>query len=396
MTNGLSVVVERNIMAVEAILMHNISTTKAPGQHPIFRLVRPAFVVACIYLLFIGLDSLLHGHNALYYVHIGPRFSLHIPGAAPGYDGQFYYYIARDPLHATPFLDHPAYRYQRIVYPLLVAILSLGQVNLIPYMLLLVNFIAIVLGTELLARLLIKQHLSPWFSLAFGLYFGQAIAFIFDTTEPLTYLFICLGLALLTWRRSTVAALCMGLAVLSRETAILFPLGYLVVYLLQKRWQDVRRFLLLSIAPTIAWYMVIGLLFNTISLTTAPSFQLIPFQGLFFFSNDPHRFWPLIILMFIPTLLSWLLLAKEVLQHRWKSASWLIWLFNLVLVSYMSPLSYVELVSAGRLSTGLVLAMLFHGWYTRNTTILWACQIYALTFPLYALGILFPTFGIPG
>ena len=62
--------------------------------------------------------------------------------------------------------------------------------------------------------------------------------------------------------------------------------------------------------------------------------------------------------------------------------------FNLVLVSWMSRLSYVELVSAGRLSTGLVLAMLFYGWSRRNTTILWACQIYALTFPYYALGIL--------
>ncbi len=116
---------------------------KPPGQHPIFRLIRPAYVVACIYLLFIGLDSLLHGHNALYYVHIGSRYALHELHGTGGYDGQFFYYIARDPLHAAPFLSHPAYRYQRIVYPLLVAVLSLGQENLIPYMLLLVNFVAI-------------------------------------------------------------------------------------------------------------------------------------------------------------------------------------------------------------------------------------------------------------
>src|SRR5260370_40038716 len=222
-------------------LMRNISIDWAAGQHPIFRLVRPALVFACLYVLFIGLDSRLHGHNALFYVHIGSRFALHVPHGTPGYDGQFYYQIAHDPLHAAPFLDHPAYRYQRIVYALLVGALSLGQASLIPYMLLLVNFIAIVLGTELLARLLIKQQLSPWYSLAFGLYFGQATAFIFDTTEPLTYFFICLGLFLLTLRRPTAAALSMGLAVLSRETAILFPLGYLVLYLLQTRWQDALR-----------------------------------------------------------------------------------------------------------------------------------------------------------
>ncbi|MFL5652753.1 MAG: AZOBR_p60025 family cell surface glycopolymer formation protein [Ktedonobacteraceae bacterium] len=368
-------------------LIHSISSDKAAGQQLILRLLRPALVVACIYVLFIGLDSLIHGHNALYYVHLGPRFTRHDPRAAPGYDGQFYYRLALDPLHATPFLDHPAYRYQRLVYPIIVAVLSLGQANVIPYMLLVVNFIAIVLGTELLARLLITHHLSPWFSLAFGLYFGQATAFLFDTTEPLTYLFICLGLFLLARQRPTVAALCMGLAVLSRETAVLFPLGYLVLYLLQKRWQDVLRLFLLSIAPTIAWYMVIALLFKTSGLSAAPAFERIPFQGLFVFFNDA-RFRPLIILMLIPTLLSWLLLAKQVVHGHWRSTSWLIWLFNLVLVSWMSRLSYVELVSAGRLSTGLVLAMLFYGWSRRNTTILWACQIYALTFPYYALGIL--------
>ena len=370
-------------------LMGHIFTDRAPGQHPIFRLIRPAYVVACIYLLFIGLDCLLHGHNALYYVHIGSRYALHELHGTGGYDGQFFYYIARDPLHAAPFLSHPAYRYQRIVYPLLVAVLSLGQAQLIPYMLLLVNFIAIVLGTELLARLLIREHLSPWFSLAFGLYFGQATAFIFDTTEPLAYLFICLGLFLLTRQRATAAALCMGLAVFSRETAILFPLGYLVLYLLQKRWYDLLRLFLLAIAPTIAWYTFLRFaLQDATGLSSAPPFERIPFQGLFVFAHDSRRFMPLIILMLIPTLFSWLLLAKEVLHHRWKSVSWLIWLFNLVLVTYMSRLSYVELVSAGRLSTGLVLAMLFYGWYTRNTTFLWACQIYALTFPYYAFIIL--------
>lgn len=370
------------------VLADDVPAGEAHARHSIFLFLRPALVVGCLYLLFIGLDMLIHGHTLLYYVHIGPRFVLHMPKAAPGYDGQFYYQIARDPFHATQFLDHPAYRYQRIVYSIVVAILSLGQASLIPFMLLLVNFLAIVLGTELLARMLVQQKLSPWFSLAFGLYFGQATAFIFDTTEPFTYFLVCLGLFLMLRKRPTVAALIMGLAVLSRETALLFPMGYLLVYLYQKRWRDVLRLLLLSIAPTIIWYVIIAFLFKTSGVTTAPAFQLIPFKGLFHFASDAFRFRNLIILMLIPTLLSLFLLVKEVLQRRWLNAPWLMWLFNLGLVICMSPLSYVELVSAGRLSTGLVLAMLFHGLYTRNKTVLWACQIYALTFPYYVIGIL--------
>ncbi|HEU0002421.1 MAG TPA: glycosyltransferase 87 family protein [Ktedonobacteraceae bacterium] len=370
------------------VLADDVLAGEAHARHPVFLFVRPALVVGCLYLLFIGLDMLIHEHTLLYYVHIGPRFVLHMPKAAPGYDGQFYYQIARDPFHVSQFLDHPAYRYQRIVYSIVVAILSLGQANFIPFMLLLVNFLAIILGTELIARMLVQQKLSPWFSLAFGLYFGQATAFIFDTTEPFTYFLVCLGLFLMLRKRPTVAALIMGVAVLSRETAILFPMGYLLVYLYQKRWRDALRLFLLSIAPTVIWYAIIALLFKTSGVTTAPAFQLIPFKGLFYFANDAFRFRNLLILMLIPTLLSLFLLVKEVLQHRWLNAPWLMWLFNLCLVICMSPLSYVELVSAGRLSTGLVLAMLFYGCVTKNKTILWACQIYGLTFLYYTIGIL--------
>jgi hypothetical protein len=371
------------------VLERDDSTEKFPARHPIFQLVRPAVVVGCLYILLIGLDFLINHHHALYYVHIGPRFVLHDPNANAGYDGQFYYQIARDPLHAAPFLDKPAYRYQRIVYPLLVAALSVGQAGLIPYMLLLVNFVSIVLSTELFARLLSKKNLSPWYSLAFGLYFGQATAFLFDLTEPLTYFLVCLGLFLLFQKRPTFAAIIWGLAVLSRETAILFPLGYIAMYLYQRRWQDASRFFLLSIIPTVAWYFIVGQHFHTNGLSGAPLFELIPFQGLFYLYNDRRVFWMLIFLMFIPTLLSIFLAVNEVFQHRWKNVSWLIWLLNLVLVTNLSYLTYAELVSAGRLSIGLVLAMLLYGLYTRNKMVLRASQIYALTFVFYAIVILF-------
>lgn len=362
--------------------------SKIRDRHPFQVLLRPALLVACLYILFIVLDMHIAGHDFLYYVHIGPRFVLHRASAAPGYDGQFFYQIARDPLHAATFLDRPAYRYQRIAYPILVWALTLGHANLIPFVMWLVNFLAIVLGTELVARMLIQQQLSPWYSLAFGLYFGQAAALIFDTTEPFTYFLLCLGLFLIMRKRPTWAALVMGLAVLSRETAVLFPAAYLLVALYRRRWPDALRLALLSIAPAVIWYVLVAALFHEKGIPTGPAFQLLPFQGLFYFTNDAFRFRNLILLMFIPTVVSLFLLVKDIWQHRWRSVSWLIWLFNLALVIYMSPLSYVELVSAGRLSIGLVLAGCFHGLQTRNKTILWASQFYVLTFPGYAIGIL--------
>lgn len=367
------------------------SVATSSGRHPLFLLLRPSVVVGCLYVLLIGLDMVLHHHTVLYYVHLGPRFVYHNPRAAAGYDGQFYYQIARDPLHAASFLDRPAYRYQRIVYPLLVAALSFGKVGLIPYLLLLINFVSILAGTEMVAHLFSERKLSPWHSLAFGLYFGLTASFLTDLAEPLTYCLVCLGLVLMFKQRLTAAAIIWGLAVLSRESAALFPLGYIVMYLYCRRWRDASRFFLLSIVPAIAWYGIVGLYFHTSGLSGAPPFELIPFEGLFYFYNNGRLFWALIPLLFVPTVLSAILLAKEVFERRWKRVSWLIWLLNLVLVTNLSRLTYAGLDSAGRLAIGLVLAMLLHGLYTGDRLILRASQVYTLSFVPFAIGILFFT-----
>ena len=64
-----------------------------------------------------------------------------------GYDGQFFYRLALDPLnmHPTAYgitMDHP-YRYMRIGYPALTWLVSLGQHVLVPVMLVVVNVAAV-------------------------------------------------------------------------------------------------------------------------------------------------------------------------------------------------------------------------------------------------------------
>src|SRR5512145_647814 len=60
-----------------------------------------------------------------------------------GYDGQFAYYIARDPAGSENCLDVPAYRFQRILLPALGYVLSLGIETLIPWVFVLVNLAAL-------------------------------------------------------------------------------------------------------------------------------------------------------------------------------------------------------------------------------------------------------------
>jgi hypothetical protein len=69
-------------------------------------------------------------------------------GDTVGYDGQFYEYIATDPLGARAYRDNPAYRYSRPVYPLAARALAGGQEHLLPWTLLLLG-IAGVFATTL-------------------------------------------------------------------------------------------------------------------------------------------------------------------------------------------------------------------------------------------------------
>jgi len=151
------------------------------------------------------------------------------PDGDIGYDGQFAYFIALDPVNARYYTDAPTYRYSRILYPLLARGLAIGQARLIPYTLLLINFVAIVGGTLLAALWLRRKGVWPWFALVYGLYPGLFLAFQRDTTEVLAYGLVALGVYLLDFggrHRILLGAVAFSMAVLTRETTAVFPVLY--------------------------------------------------------------------------------------------------------------------------------------------------------------------------
>src|SRR5579875_1672351 len=114
------------------------------------------------------------GGNIGAFILVGRRFVAPaglprgIPGSPTyGYDGQFFYRLALNPLnlHHTAYgitMDRP-YRYMRIGYPVLTWLVSLGQHWLVPVMLVAVNIAAIGAMGYLVCRLLLekKQH-AAW------------------------------------------------------------------------------------------------------------------------------------------------------------------------------------------------------------------------------------------
>src|SRR3984893_8534306 len=160
-------------------------------------------------------------------IKLDPGYSY--PAGESGYDGEFVYFTALDPVNARYYVDAPSYRYTRIVYPLLARALALGRPSLIPWTLLLINWLAICGGALAAALWLRRRGQPPWFAIAYGFYPGLLVALQRDTTEALAYGLVALGMFLWDFggrRRIVWSALVFTLAALTRETTVVFPVLY--------------------------------------------------------------------------------------------------------------------------------------------------------------------------
>jgi len=182
-----------------------------------------------------------HGHLSLFimaghtYTHRTqlPRGLLRVPSA--GYDGQFYYRLALDPANwnHTAFgitMDQP-YRFTRIGYPILAWFFSLGQHQLVPVVLVVLNLIGVAVMAMLGAAFARQAGRHALWGLAFAAYFGLVISVGRDTAEPLAE--ACMLGGLLAYRRGTasmylLAAGLFSYGVITRETILYAPAAIFV------------------------------------------------------------------------------------------------------------------------------------------------------------------------
>ena len=145
---------------------------------------------------------IMAGHTYTHRAQL-PRGLLLVPSA--GYDGQFYYRLALDPFnwHATAFgitMDQ-SYRYTRIGYPFLAWIFSLGQHQLVPVVLVVLNLFGVAAMAMLGGVFARQSGRHALWGLAFAAYFGLVISVGRDTAEPLAE--ACMLGGLLAFRRGT-------------------------------------------------------------------------------------------------------------------------------------------------------------------------------------------------
>jgi hypothetical protein len=196
-----------------------------------------AGVVGALSAAFIAVRDVTHGGRlgsfALAggtFVHAGAPGDLPVRAASTGYDGQFYYRLALDPLthQVTQFhitLDNPPYRQQRIGLPALAWLVHEALRAPTSLALVLVNLVALVVVGFAGARLALQWNRSPWWGIALAVSPALVMALARDLTEPMATAGLVVGL--LWWVRGRVwwAAGAFTVGVLCRETVLILLFG---------------------------------------------------------------------------------------------------------------------------------------------------------------------------
>jgi hypothetical protein len=301
---------------------------------------------------------------------LGTQFLEGDSAGSEGYDGQFSYYIAIDPQpsQVAVLLDVPAYRYQRILFPLISRLLGLGIASWIPWTMLITNLGAHWIGTWSVAQLLRARGISEWFALTYGLWVGLIAPVGTGLNEPLAYALVALGLLAHSNGRRLAGPLLMGLAVFAKETTIVFLAAALLAELLGDRNRTSLVAYGAAAASIAGWQAWLFSEFGSLGLGSggalATSFELIPFMGLLRIGSVSIQALVLFLVIFgpsvvLPALWGVVVGVRDLLRRVWGIETWLLFA-NGVSVMVLPFSTFREPLGLVRFADGLVLAVLLY------------------------------------
>ncbi|MBE9471547.1 MAG: hypothetical protein IMY75_05530 [Chloroflexi bacterium] len=357
--------------------------------------LRPWVVVLLVGLAYVGITLARHGGDPLAFALVGTQYSQGDPQGTQGYDGQFAYYIARDPAGGWRFCDVPAYRYQRILYPLLAWALALGRSAAVGWALVALNVAALAGGTYFTERLLAARGVNCWYALVYGLYGGLVAGLRLDLPEPLAYGLVQAGLW--AWEErgagsrkeeaearrgrkfcSSVTMVLLALAALAKETTLIAVAGLLFYLALRHRWREAVGLGLAVGLPFAAWQGVLWVWLGTPGVgaggAMATPFEWLPFAGLLRVATVSWpAFWLLLAvegpLFVLPIVWALIASVRDLLrgwQHPWVA----VLLAQAAVLPFLPFSTWREPLAMARLATGLVAATLLYGALRRSRRVL--------------------------
>lgn len=271
--------------------------------------ITPASVTLVLLAIFLAFVIWSYGGDALGLARLGTYFSQGVEGGTAGYDGQFVYYIARDPApeRVSQFLDIPAYRYQRILYPLLSRALAFGRIDVIPWAMVVLGLASQVLGTWLLEKILVGWGVSRWYALTYGLYTGLVLAVRLDLPESMAFALIVAAILATERNRPRLSWLLFGLALFAKEVTGIFLAAALLSALLQRRWRDVIGLTVIAGLPFLIFQVWLWRTFGQFGVNSGGAmstpFELVPFMGLWRVGAHSVKYLIAMLIVFGPAII---------------------------------------------------------------------------------------------
>jgi hypothetical protein len=279
-----------------------------------------------------------------------------------GYDGQFFLYIARDPAGAIPYLDNASYRYGRIVLPLAARGLALGRQGAIPLALVLVNLLAVAVGTWAVASWLRRERFPAWFALLYAAFPGLFFGVWRDLSEPLAYALTAVALLVFAGdrpRRIALSAAFFAVAILTREAAAVFMLVWAVALAAQGRRLWAALFAMGSLLPYLSYrFVFLNLWLGNAGLPAQVRPTPVPFGGIFHYFPWGGVELQRVYAVLVPGTFCVALALTALLRGTRAPEVWALLVNALLFVVLLSAAAYMDYASAGRISTGVVLAFL--------------------------------------
>jgi hypothetical protein len=173
-------------------------------------------------------------------------------GSPNGYDGQFFFVQAQDPLllHSWTVASLKtagcAFRLQRMAYPVLAFVLGGGRMSALPTSMLATNILVLVGGCVAFAVYAHRRNWPTKWAVALTLMPGMLLPALRDLSDPLATVSVVTGVLLAQSRRRWAAALALTIAVLTREVMMVVVVAVALHAVFQAwtqrpggRWQTV-------------------------------------------------------------------------------------------------------------------------------------------------------------
>lgn len=337
--------------------------------------LNPALVTMVLMSALVIIVLVMAGGDPLALARLGSYFYEQNPDGSQGYDGQFVYYIAINPQPegVAPYLDVPAYRYQRILFPAIARAVSLGNVTAIPWALPFLGILFQTVGTLFLSELLAGWGISRWYALVYGLWVGFGLAIRLDLPEPLAYALVIGAILVQERRRKVLSWILYGLALFAKEVTVLFVMAAFLSYIFEKRWRAALGIGLVAGLPFLIFQVWLWQTFGEFGIGSggamATSFEIIPFLGLLRIGSYSMVYLLAMAIVFVPAIVIpvlwglWATLQK--LRDQQFNVVVLALLLNAIVIMFLPFSTFRETGGLLRFACGLVLAViLFAARYT--------------------------------